>query len=326
MKTFLVVLVLLMFAVVALGFYRGWFRVSMENTEQRPSATITVDQNKIAEDENKAKNRRIEIVLLPLLLLYFFATFAMANLESTFALMTNQVFHYGNRENAFLFTYIGVLLGGGTLYVDFVDNRPPLFTSTPVIDANVNTSYTYQAAATDPDGDSITFSVVSGPQGLKIDPTSGSVTWSPTADQLGTSHITLKADDGSGGSANHGRPQAAWLVPPRTPDPPLVPRNVPIAVTPAPTPPIIVTAGPRLIIPTGPVNHRAVILVRPGVAGRVSHVHHLGRRLVHGDMRHVVHGFRRRNLLDLIHGNAFGDLPGPGVNLPGECRHGASSA
>jgi DHA1 family tetracycline resistance protein-like MFS transporter len=51
-------------------------------------------------------NRR----LLPLLLLFFFATFAVANLEATFALMTNRVFKYGNRENAFLFTYIGVLL------------------------------------------------------------------------------------------------------------------------------------------------------------------------------------------------------------------------
>ncbi|HEY3357247.1 MAG TPA: MFS transporter [Polyangia bacterium] len=48
--------------------------------------------------------------LMPLLLLFFFATFAMANLESTFALMTHRVFHYGNRENAFLFTFIGVML------------------------------------------------------------------------------------------------------------------------------------------------------------------------------------------------------------------------
>jgi multidrug resistance protein len=48
--------------------------------------------------------------LLPLLLLSFFATFALANLESTFALMTSRIFRYGNRENAFLFTFIGVTL------------------------------------------------------------------------------------------------------------------------------------------------------------------------------------------------------------------------
>jgi hypothetical protein len=32
-------------------------------------------------------------------------------------------------------------------------NTPPVFTSTPVVDANVNTAYTYQATATDIDGD-----------------------------------------------------------------------------------------------------------------------------------------------------------------------------
>jgi multidrug resistance protein len=48
--------------------------------------------------------------LLSLLLLFFCATFALANLEATFALATNRLFGYGNRENAFLFTYIGLML------------------------------------------------------------------------------------------------------------------------------------------------------------------------------------------------------------------------
>jgi len=48
--------------------------------------------------------------LLSLLLLFFCATFALANLEATFALATHKLFGYGNRENAFLFTYIGVML------------------------------------------------------------------------------------------------------------------------------------------------------------------------------------------------------------------------
>jgi hypothetical protein len=38
-------------------------------------------------------------------------------------------------------------------------NRPPLFTSTPVFDANVGTPYTYQATATDPDGDPLRFAL-----------------------------------------------------------------------------------------------------------------------------------------------------------------------
>jgi hypothetical protein len=80
-------------------------------------------------------------------------------------------------------------------------NRPPVFTSTPVVDASVNTPYSYQATARDPDEEPLTFSVLSGPQGLAIDQTSGLVTWTPTAGQLGVQHVTLRADDGRGGTA-----------------------------------------------------------------------------------------------------------------------------
>ena len=37
------------------GFYRNWFQVSTKNTDERPSATVTVDKDKIHADEKKAK-------------------------------------------------------------------------------------------------------------------------------------------------------------------------------------------------------------------------------------------------------------------------------
>jgi RHS repeat-associated protein len=88
-------------------------------------------------------------------------------------------------------------------------NRPPVFTSTPVVDGNVNTPYSYQATATDPDGtkptdptgETLTYSVVSGPQGLSVNPSTGLVTWTPTVAQLGTDSVTLQVDDGRGGTA-----------------------------------------------------------------------------------------------------------------------------
>jgi RHS repeat-associated protein len=88
-------------------------------------------------------------------------------------------------------------------------NRPPVFTSTPVVDGNIATPYTYQATAADPDGtkptdptgETLTYSVVKGPQGLTIDPASGLVTWTPTAQQIGTDSVTLQVDDGRGGTA-----------------------------------------------------------------------------------------------------------------------------
>ncbi len=76
-----------------------------------------------------------------------------------------------------------------------------MFTSVPVVDGNVNTAYTYPAVAADLDGNALTFSVVTGPQGLTINPVSGLVTWSPAADELGTNNVMLAVTDGHGGTA-----------------------------------------------------------------------------------------------------------------------------
>ena len=55
MRKLAVVVVLLLAGVVGFGFYRGWFRVSTDNTNHMPSATITVDKDRIHDDEQKAK-------------------------------------------------------------------------------------------------------------------------------------------------------------------------------------------------------------------------------------------------------------------------------
>jgi len=53
MKTFIVVLVLLVAAVVALGFYQGWFRFSTANADHKGSVTFEVDTNKFNQDREK---------------------------------------------------------------------------------------------------------------------------------------------------------------------------------------------------------------------------------------------------------------------------------
>ena len=50
-----IVVVVLLVGIAAFGFYRGWFRLSADSTEQNSSATITVDQSKINADSDKAK-------------------------------------------------------------------------------------------------------------------------------------------------------------------------------------------------------------------------------------------------------------------------------
>ena len=57
MKTLVFVVVLLLVGIVGLGFYRGWFQLSTDTTDQKPSATITVDKDKIHADEQKAKDK-----------------------------------------------------------------------------------------------------------------------------------------------------------------------------------------------------------------------------------------------------------------------------
>ena len=57
MKALVFVVILLLVGIVGLGFYRGWFRLSMDNTDHQPSATVTVDKDKIHVDEQKAKDK-----------------------------------------------------------------------------------------------------------------------------------------------------------------------------------------------------------------------------------------------------------------------------
>jgi hypothetical protein len=57
MKKLVVVVVLLLAGLAGLGFYRGWFTLSTENADHKPSATFTVDKDKIQEDEQRAKDK-----------------------------------------------------------------------------------------------------------------------------------------------------------------------------------------------------------------------------------------------------------------------------
>ena len=57
MRTLMFVAVLFLVGIIGVGFYRGWFQLSTNNASQQPSATITVDKDKIHQDEQKAKDK-----------------------------------------------------------------------------------------------------------------------------------------------------------------------------------------------------------------------------------------------------------------------------
>ncbi|MEN8444657.1 MAG: SdrD B-like domain-containing protein, partial [Cyanobacteria bacterium J06555_13] len=106
----------------------------------------------------------------------------------------------------------GITLGLGEIVddIDFgnqqlsqltVENRPPEFTSSPVVVATEGAEYSYQPTATDPDNDSLTFSLVSGPEGLTIESETGLLLWTPKATQIQSTPITIQVSDGSGATA-----------------------------------------------------------------------------------------------------------------------------
>src|SRR5262249_51687017 len=82
---------------------------------------------------------------------------------------------------------------------NFPMDRPPVFTSTPIVEVVAGKTYTYVLTATDPDGDTLHYSVVTAPV---PDLVSGNVlSWSPTAAAVGPYTVALLVEDGWGGSA-----------------------------------------------------------------------------------------------------------------------------
>lgn len=66
------------------------------------------------------------------------------------------------------------------------NNQIPIITSTPIITSNqitsatVNQTYTYNVTATDPDGNTLTFSLTISPTGMTINSSTGLISWTPT--------------------------------------------------------------------------------------------------------------------------------------------------
>ena len=57
MRGFLFLLVLLALCIGGVGLYRGWFQVSTNKADDKPSVSISMDKNKIEEDKEKVKDK-----------------------------------------------------------------------------------------------------------------------------------------------------------------------------------------------------------------------------------------------------------------------------
>jgi IgGFc binding protein/Putative Ig domain/FG-GAP-like repeat len=80
-------------------------------------------------------------------------------------------------------------------------NLPPQFVSLPLTLTVIGQTYAYTATAADPNHDTLTYRVLSGPSNLVINSATGFVSWTPLAEQTGAFQLEIEADDGFGGRA-----------------------------------------------------------------------------------------------------------------------------
>ena len=79
----------------------------------------------------------------------------------------------------------------------FLFNSSPVIESTPVTTTKEGAEYTYDVEATDPDGDTLEFSLLVHPTNMTINSITGVITWTPTGDQIGENEVVIEVSDGS---------------------------------------------------------------------------------------------------------------------------------
>jgi len=79
----------------------------------------------------------------------------------------------------------------------FLFNSSPVIESDPVTTAKEGTVYAYNVEATDPNGDTITYSLATSPTGMTINSTTGAISWTPTEVQIGENEVVVEVSDGS---------------------------------------------------------------------------------------------------------------------------------
>ena len=74
-------------------------------------------------------------------------------------------------------------------------NSEPVIESDPVTTAKEGVAYTYDVEATDPNGDTLEFSLLVHPTGMTINSTTGVISWTPTEAQIGANEVEIEVSD-----------------------------------------------------------------------------------------------------------------------------------
>ena len=79
-------------------------------------------------------------------------------------------------------------------------DQAPVIRSPPDTSAALGRNYLYAVLATDPDGDPLAYDLPAAPAGMTID-TDGLIRWTPAGSQFGPNDVTVRVQDGRGGTA-----------------------------------------------------------------------------------------------------------------------------
>lgn len=82
-----------------------------------------------------------------------------------------------------------------TLVVTLPVNHPPKFDTQPVRSVALGQRYQYDARASDPDANLLTYGLQEGPTGMTVDTTTGTIVWQPRTGQVGEHAVRLRARD-----------------------------------------------------------------------------------------------------------------------------------
>lgn len=96
----------------------------------------------------------------------------------------------------------GESYGGFGLLRRDIQNLPPVISEDRNFTFDGKT-YTYQARASDPDGDSLTYALKSAPTDMSIDQATGLIKWNVPNDFKGEAPATISVSDGHGGEAKY---------------------------------------------------------------------------------------------------------------------------
>lgn len=91
---------------------------------------------------------------------------------------------------------IGFVLQPFALLVENVNDKP-VINSTPITEAKVGKTYTYDVDAYDADNDLLVYSLVIAPEGMEINKNNGIIEWKPKGNQMGNNIVIVEVSDGN---------------------------------------------------------------------------------------------------------------------------------